>query len=238
MPQDVPARLYVVTGNHVVDDGRDVLPAAPAAPAAPLPAAPPARHHRLPVLVVAGAGLTVLLALLGRQPWPLPVRSGGLPDVPQSLLTFLVLCATVCVWAAGRLVRPADTFRSPAAARLWWGLVTGAAVVSSAGALSLAAAAGSGQPPGDLVLRCLMPMVPAVLAGVLASDAGRDARIRAALGTGLVTLPLGALGWALLSSRTAAGLDDVLAITGLGVLAPLALAVSFVAADRRSRTAR
>jgi hypothetical protein len=53
-------------------------------------------------------------------------------------------------------------------------------------------------------------------------------------------VPLGALGWALLSSpdRSAAGLGDVLAMTGLAVAAPLVLAVAFVAADRRRRLAR
>jgi hypothetical protein len=72
---------------------------------------------------------------------------------------------------------------------------------------------------------------------VHARRAGRAARIRVALGTGLVTLPLGALGWALLSSPdlSAAGLGDVLAMTGLAGVAPLILAVAFVAADRRGR---
>ena len=62
-----------------------------------------------------------------------------------------------------------------------------------------------------------------------------QARVRAALGTGLVTVPLGGLGWALLSSsgRSAAGLGDVLGMTALAAVAPLVLAVAFVAADRR-----
>ena len=52
-----------------------------------------------------------------------------------------------------------------------------------------------------------------------------------------MTVPLGGLGWALLSSadRSSAALSDVLAMTGLAALAPLALAVAFVAADRRLR---
>jgi hypothetical protein len=81
--------------------------------------------------------------------------------------------------------------------------------------------------------------VPAVLAGFLARDAGRAARVRAALGTGLVTVPLTALGWALLSSSpgATAGLGDVLAQTGLAAVAPLVLGVVFVAADRRGRRA-
>jgi hypothetical protein len=55
-----------------------------------------------------------------------------------------------------------------------------------------------------------------------------------------VTLPLGTLGWALLSSPdlSAAGLSDVLAMAGIAAVAPLALAVAFVAADRRGRPSR
>jgi hypothetical protein len=193
------------------------------------------------VLAAVGAGLTVVLAWLGRQPWQLPQRNGGgIPDVPQSLTTFLLICAAICVWTAGRLVRPAQALRSPGAAQLWWVLATGAALVSLAADVSLASYAGTPGRPGDLLLRCAVPVVPGVLAGVLAADAGRAARIRVALGTGLVTVPLCALGWALLSSSrwSAAGLGDVLALTGLAGLAPLALAVAFVAADRRSRPAR
>jgi hypothetical protein len=196
-----------------------------------------AGHARPSWVVAAGAALTVLLAVLGRQPWQLPGRdAGGVSDVPQSLVTFLLLCTVLCVWVAGRLARPAQTLRSPGAAWLWWALVTGAAVVSLAAAVSLASFAGTGQRPGDLLVRGLLPVVPAVLAGFLAADAGRAARIRLALGTGLVTVPLGTLGWALLSSsgRSSAGLGDVLAMTGLVSGAPLALAVAFVAADRRT----
>jgi len=198
------------------------------------------RTYRTAGLVLAGAALTVVLALLGRQTWQLPQRGpAGVTDVPSSLLSFLLICAALCVWVAGRLVRPADTMRSAGGAHLWWALIAGAALVSLAADLSLASFAGTGQRPGDLLLRCAVPLVPAVLAGVLAADAGRPARVRAALGTGLVTVPMTAVGWALLSSspRAAAGLGDVLGMTVLAGLAPLVLAVAFVAADRRSRQA-
>ena len=234
----------MVTGNHVVDRDpvqqtavwsdlirrAEVLDAQGAAPA-------PAAWRRPAVLLTAGVGLTVVLALLGGQQWQLPGRGpGGVTDVPQSLLTFLMLCDALCAWTGGRLVRPAELL-SPVAARLWWGLVAGAALVSVAGALSLASYAGTGERPGDLLVRCAVPVVPAVLAGFLARDAGRDARVRLALGTGLVTVPLGALGWALLAStgRSAAGLGDVLGMTVLSSVAPFLLAVAFVAADRRHR---
>ena len=63
-------------------------------------------------LIAVGTALTVVLALLGRQAWQLPHRGpGGVTDVPQSLLTFLLLCAAGCVWAAGRSARPAETLR-------------------------------------------------------------------------------------------------------------------------------
>jgi len=185
---------------------------------------------------LAGGALTVVLVLLGRQAWELPQRgAGGVAEVPQSLLSFLIICAALCVWAAGRLVRPAETLRSTVAAHSWWALVAGSALVSLAAALSLASFAGTGQRPGDLLLRCAVPLVPAVLAGLLAADAGRAARIRAALGTGLVTVPMAAVGWALLSSspRSTAGLGDVLGVTLLSAVAPLVVAVAFVAADRR-----
>jgi hypothetical protein len=230
--QDAPQRLRLVAPDRV-------------ATGTPQPAVEPSGTPdgavRPVVLAAVGAGLTVVLALLGRQPWQLPQRNGGgIPDVPQSLISFLLICAAICVWTAGRLVRPAQTLRSPGAVHLWWALAAGAALVSLAADLSLASFAGTGQRPGDLLLRCAVPIVPAVLAGMLAADAGRAARIRVALGTGLVTVPLCALGWALLSSSrwSAAGLGDVLALTGLAGLAPLALAVAFVAADRRSRPAR
>jgi hypothetical protein len=231
------------TQLHVVDDDRvdgggvwaDLSRRAEALDAL-VSAEPRARSLRPAVLVLVGGGLTVLLALLGRQSWQLPQRdASGMSAVPQSLVTFLLLSAALCLWAAGRLVRPAETLRSAGAAHLWWVLVAGAALVSLAADLSLASFAGTGQRPTDLLVRCAVPVVPAVAAGVLAAEAGRAARIRAALGTGLVTLPLGALGWALLSSsvRSTAGLGDVLAMTGLAGVVPLALAVAFVAADRR-----
>jgi hypothetical protein len=230
--QDAPARLHLVTDNHVVTDGHGVIAEHGESVGTGPRLVPPL------VLAAVGAGLAAVLTLLGRQPWQLPERdAGGVAAVPQSLLSFLLLCAVVCVWVAGRLVRPAETLRSTTAAHIWWALVAGAALVSLAADLSLASFAGTGQRPTDLLLRCAVPLVPAVLAGALARRNGRPARIRLALGTGLVTLPLGALGWALLSSpdRSAAGLGDVLAMTGTAALAPLALAVAFVAADRRSR---
>ena len=190
---------------------------------------------RARLLVPLIAGLTVLLALLGDQPWDLPSRVGSaVDDVPQSLLTFLLVCGALCVWAAGRAVRPEQTFDSPTAVRVWWLVVMGAAVVSLTATLSLTSWAGTGEQPGGLAVRCAVPLVPALLAGALARADGRGARVRAALGTGVVTVPMTALGWSLLASAgAAADLGDVLGTTVLSAAAPLALAVAFVAADRR-----
>jgi hypothetical protein len=239
--QDAPPRLHVVTDNQVehLDDGAlaDLVRRAEAFDARVAAESAPRELHTAG-LVGVGAALTVVLGLLGRQAWQLPQRGpGGVTDVPQSLLTFLLLCAGICVWSAGRLVRPAETLRSATATQLWWALVAGAALVSLAADLSLASFAGTGQRPGDLLVRCLVPLVPAVLAGVLAGTAGRAARVRAALGTGLVSVPMAAVGWALLSSsgRSTAGLGDVLGMTALAAVAPLVVAVAFVAADRRAR---
>ena len=259
MTQDASPRLHLVTDNsvarlpedvrpqdertadgrstdQVVADGGVMADLMRRAEALDAQLAAEQAPRSLAAAALAGATLTVVLALLGRQAWELPQRgAGGVTEVPQSLLTFLIICAALCVWAAGRLVRPAETLRSAVAAHSWWALVAGSALVSLAAALSLASFAGTGQRPGELLLRCAVPLVPAVLAGVLAADAGRAARIRAALGTGLVTVPMTAVGWALLSSspRSTAGLDDVLGMTQLSAVAPLAVAVAFVAADRR-----
>jgi hypothetical protein len=213
-----------------------VVPDAPVA----TPGEPEGASAQVPVAAAAIVALTVVLAVLGGQAWELPQRSGGsVSAVPSSLLHFVLLCAAGCVWSAGRVVRPAQVFRAAGAARVWWLVAGGAGVVSLAAALSLASHAGSGAPPGQLLLRSAVPVVPAVLAGLLARDDGRPARIRAALGTGIVTVPMTALGWALLASPAAAPADlpDVLVMTVLAALAPLALAVAFVAADRRSRLA-
>lgn len=261
MTQDASTRLHLVTDNHVapvapagaerVDERRthdepaagtvmaDLLRRAEELDARVAAETGSRSSLRPAAMVATGAGLTVLLVLLARQPWPLPGRSaGGVTDVPQSLVTFLLLCTALCVWAAGRATRPAQVLGA-AAARLWWALLAGAALVTVAADLSLASFAGTGQRPTDTLVRCLVPIVPAVLAGVLASRAGRAARVRLALGTGLVTVPLAAVGWALLSSSPAATADvtDVLAMTGVAAAAPLAVAVAFVAADRRGRSA-
>ncbi|MGY1749406.1 hypothetical protein [Modestobacter sp. SYSU DS0511] len=250
MTQDASPRLHLVTGNAVAPLVEDERPAERATPENPVMAdllrraealdaraaaesAPRVLHPA--TLLLALTGLTVLLTLLGRQPWQLPGRDGGgVSDVPQSLVSFLLISVALCLLSA-RLVRPASVLSDPRAVRLWWGLLAGSAAVSATAVLSLASYSTSTERPADLLVRCLVPVVPAVLAGVLAAGAGRAARVRLALGTGLVTVPLAGLGWALLSSApvSTATFADVLAVTGIAGAAPLAVAVAFVAADRR-----
>ena len=238
--QDDPAQTEDDRAFATAQDERfgDLLARAERLDAAARPQ--PVTGTRVRLLVPLTAGLTVLLALLGDQPWQLPQRVGGaVGDVPQSLVSFLVLCGALCVWAAGRAVRPQETFGSTTAVGVWWLVVIGAALVSLTATLSLTSYAGTGDQPGGLLVRCAVPVLPALLAGALARADGRGARIRAALGTGVVTVPMTAVGWSLLaSSGAAAGLGDVLGMTLLAGATPLALAVAFVAADRRSRTAR
>jgi hypothetical protein len=195
-----------------------------------------APESRWAPLLATTAALAVVLALLAGQRWQLPGRAAGaVADVPQSLVCFLLVCAGACLWAAGKATRPADTFRSPTSAHLWWVLTAGAAVVSIAADLSLAADAGAQLQPTALLVRWLVPCVPAVLAGVLARRDGRAARVRAALGTGAVTLPLFAVGWALYASPGGVALApaDVVSMVLLAGATPFALAVAFVAAERR-----
>jgi len=215
---------------------RDLLARAEQLDAAVAPR--PVSGTRVRLVVPLTVGLTLLLALLGDQPWQLPTRVGGaVGAVPQSLVSFLLICGALCVWAAGRATRPEQTFDSTGAVRVWWLVVMGAAVVSLTATLSLTSYAGTGERPGGLAVRCLVPLVPALLAGALAHADGRGSRIRAALGTGVVTVPMTALGWSLLaSSGASADLADVLAMTLLSGAAPLALAVAFVAADHRRTT--
>lgn len=197
-----------------------------------VPAAPDAGVGRAVVVI---AVLIAVLALLGTQPWSLPLRAGGaVTGVPQSLVTFLLICTGGCLWAAGRVTRPAEVLGSAREVRVWWVLVVAAALVSLTAAVSLASYAGVGDAPEDLLVRWAVPVVPALLAGVLAWPHGRATRIRAALGTGVVTLPLFALGWALTASPagSSAGLPDALAMTFLAGVSPFALAVAFVAAGR------
>lgn len=206
---------------------------APAAQPA-VPAAPDAGVLRAVVVI---AVLVAVLALLGTQPWSLPQRAGGaVTGVPQSLVTFLLICAGGCLWAAGRVTEPAEVLGSAREVRVWWALVTAATVVSVTAALSLASYAGNGDAPEGVLVRWAVPLVPALLAGAIAWPHGRAARLRAALGTGVVTVPLFALGWALTASPAGspAGLPDALMMTLLAGVTPFALAVAFVAGGRRT----
>jgi hypothetical protein len=215
---------------------RLVAPAEETEPAAPEPVPVRSPVTRWAPITGTTIALAVVLGLLAGQPWALPSRvAGAVTAVPQSLVTFLLVCAGVCLWAAGRATRPAATFRSATSAQLWWVTVVGTAVVSVAADLSLAASGGAGERPADLLARWLVAAVPAVVAGALARRDGRAARLRAALGTGVVSLPLFAVGWALYASPVGVALAtaDVVSMVLLAGVTPFVLAIAFVAAERK-----
>jgi hypothetical protein len=186
------------------------------------------------VAVVAGV-LTLLAAVVGTAPWPLPPAPSGwrVADVPPSLLVLVVGTAGVCLAVAGALVRPAS-LPGRVVPALWWLVVLAAAVALGWNALHSAALS-------DIVVGAVLPaldwlftFLPAAVVGLATRRAGPRPQLRAMLGTAVVTVPLFTLGWALLDSSP--GVVGVLeALHGgslLGVL-PVLLAVAVAAALAR-----
>jgi hypothetical protein len=154
---------------------------------------PPARLPRAPI--VATLALTLLVTGLGLLPWPRPVLSHTsvwmVSDVPGALWALVLGLTAVCAGTAAVLtVRAVGTqHREPAL--LGWAalmLVTSGALVWNA----LYAAALSTTSFGAIIpiFHWLFTFGPAVLAGGLFTRRGRRARLAAALGTGVVTVPL------------------------------------------------
>jgi len=174
-----------------------------------VPGAVPPRVSRLPrrrVVRTAGvmAVLTVAAVVGGAREWALPDRVFGgwqVADVPGSLVALLTVATAICLGTASVVtVRTLGLrLREPA------GLAWLAIVVLAAGALAfnaLVLAADSAVVIGAIipVLHWAFTLVPALLAGALFARRGAAAATAAALGTGLATLPLFALGWALFYS--------------------------------------
>lgn len=161
-----------------------------------------------PTLVATGL-LTVAAIVLGQRDWAVPERvlSGWqVADVPSSLTVLLLagtaLCLVVGAWAVRRDagLRPTDP------AFVAWGavsLLAAAALIWNA--LTMAANAALESGPVIPVFHWMFTFVPALLGGLAARNRGADRALAAALGTGVVTLPLFGLGWALLASRESAG---------------------------------
>ena len=147
-------------------------------------------------------------------------------DVPPSTATLVVGSALVCLTVGAVQVRP-GSLPGRAAPVVWWLLA-----LASAPALvwnALYSAALSEETFGAIIpiFHWLFAFVPAFVVGLVSRSAGSPAQLRATLGTAVVTLPLFALGWALLTpSPDPVGFLGALYGTGvLGVL-PLGLAVA------------
>jgi hypothetical protein len=193
----------------------------------------PGPRPRVPLprtTIAVTAGLTVLATLVGQRDWAVPERvlSGWQVTAVPAPLTVLLLVTTAVCLALGAVatlreggLRPRDPVflgwlvvsLLAAAALVWNALVMAADAEFETGALIP-------------VLHWAFSFVPALLAGLAARRRGPATALAYALGTGVVTVPLFALGWSLFGSRDAlaAGVGNALWSTLLLAVIPLALA--------------
>jgi hypothetical protein len=149
--------------------------------------------------------LTGVAVVVGARPWALPERVLGgwqVAAVPGSLIALLAVSTVVCLVVATALTMRGERLRPSRPAGVAWLAI----VVVAAGALvfnALVLAADASYVVGAIipVLHWLFTLVPALLAGAVSARRGAAAAAIAALGTGVVTVPLFALGWALFASR-------------------------------------
>ena len=207
--------------------GETVLGMQPASPAPPPPDGP-SGIPIAPMLATAVLGLSA--ATLGLLPWPPPVWSQSslwlVADVPGALWVFLLVGAVISIATAVALTwreadlgprhsRASPRFTPLAAAALLWNALYAAALSTI----------DFGAPIP--IFHWLFTFIPAVLAGSLFRHRGRRARWTAALGTGVVTVPLFALSWSLLiPGLSLAGVANTLWATGILGVAPLAVGVA------------
>jgi hypothetical protein len=175
-----------------------------------VPTAVPPPVSRIPRARLLGtvgviAVLTLLAVVVGARPWAPPGRvSSGwqVAEVPGSLAALLAVGTVVClVTATGVTFRTTELRLGEPAGAAWLAIAGAAAGALVWNALVLAADA-------DYVVGALIPvlhwafsLLPALLAGAVTARRESAAAGAAALGTGIVTLPLFALGFALFSSR-------------------------------------
>jgi hypothetical protein len=220
-------------------------------PTAPSPSDPPAARPRLPwTTLLATAVLTVAAILLGQRNWALPQRARGgfeVAAVPSSL-TALVLGLTATCLLVGAAVTLRDaTLRPRHRAFLVWpavSLLAAAALIWNA----LVMAADSEFETGAIipVFHWAFTFVPALLTGLAARGLGPARAVAAALGSGVVTLPLFGLGWSLLNSRESPGTGignslwttAVLGAVPLVIAAAIARSNALSAAWKREHPAR
>ncbi|SET10945.1 hypothetical protein SAMN04488546_1468 [Geodermatophilus poikilotrophus] len=182
--------------------------------------------------------LGLLAIMVGLLPWPQPLLVPGttwlVDDVPGPLWVLVLSTAPLCLGTAVVLLRRETglSARSP----VFWAWL--AVVVVAAAALvwnALYASALSDRVFGAIIpiFHWLFTFTPAVLAGLLFGGRGRRAGWAAGLGTGVVTLPLFALSWALLAGPeefSLAGIAGLLSITGILGVAPLFAGVALAGA--------
>ena len=171
--------------------------------------------------------LTALACVIGALSWPAPTRTTSgwqVADVAPSLLALVAGTGLVCLAVAAALVAP-RTLGSRTAAATWWVMAVAAVLAQVWNDLYFAALAGTG---GVIpVFDWLFTFVPALVVGLVVRRHGPAAHLRATIGTGVVTLPMLALGWALVSQQesTVGALAGGLYATALFGALPLLVAV-------------
>ena len=210
-------------------------------PAAPSSPDPGAARPRVPwTTVAATAVLTVAAVLLGQRDWAVPervLRDWQVAAVPASLTALVLGLTAVCLLVGAAVTLRDAALRPRDPVFLAWlavSLLAAAALIWNA----LVLAADSRFETGAIipVLHWTFTFVPALLVGFVARGLGAGRAVAAALGTGVVTLPLFALGWSLLSSResVAAGIGSSLWATALLGVLPLAVAAGIARSSARS----
>ena len=171
--------------------------------------------------------LTALACVIGALSWPAPTRTTSgwqVADVAPSLLALVAGTGLVCLAVAAALVAPRALGSRPAAAT-WWVMAVASVLAQVWNDLYFAALAGTG---GVIpVFDWLFTFVPALVVGLVVRRHGPAAHLRATIGTGVVTLPMLALGWALVSQQesTVGALAGGLYATALFGALPLLVAV-------------
>ena len=202
-------------------------------PAAPSSSDPDAARPRLPwTTLAATAVLTVAAIVLGQRDRAVPERVRGgfeVAAVPSSL-TALVLGLTATCLLVGAAVTLRDAALRPRdrALLVWLAVSLLAAAALIWNALVLAANAQLETGPVIPILHWAFTFVPALLTGFVARGLGAGRAVAAALGTGVVTLPLFGLGWSLLSARetVTTGIGNSLWNTAFFGVLPLAIAAA------------
>ena len=196
----------------------------------------PAGSRRVAEVVAAAALLTVGAVLLGARSWAVPTRTTSgwqVIDVPTGVLTLLIAVAVVSGAVAAVLVRPHRS--GPLVAGRWWLLMAAAGAALVWNDLYLASLRGDG---GIIpVFDWAFTFVPALLIGLLTRRSGRAAHLLATLGTGVLTLPLLGLGWALVSDvGFGQTVGNALFSAGLFGVVPLVIAVGVTVPPTRRST--